>query len=192
MTNRKVQNANQLEINNLIMLGADTGKVGIIRHKEIKADERGEEMLTIKGYALGTILRQRITIPPVGQAYDIQEANAETVMKHYVRRNCLQISEMEFPFLVIGDDQQRGENVKWQTRYKNLADELEQISILTSLGWHIYPDFNSKKWIFDIYNGRKFSADQQINPPVISHRSLITSEVRNLLIAWWALVTMQS
>jgi hypothetical protein len=167
VTNRKVQNANQLEINNLIMLGADTGKVGIIRHKEIKAGERGEEMLTIKGYALGTILRQRITIPPVGQAYDIQEANAETVMKHYVRRNCLQISEMEFPFLVIGDDQQRGEIVKWQTRYKNLADELEQISILTSLGWHIYPDFNSKKWIFDIYNRRNFSAGQQINPPVI-------------------------
>lgn len=167
VTNRKVQNANQLEINNLIMLGADPCKTGIIRHKEIKSNDKGEEMLTIKGYALGTILRQRITIPPVGQAYDIQEANAETVMKHYVRRNCLQISEMEFPFLVIGDDQQRGENVKWQTRYKNLADELEQISILTSLGWHIYPDFNSRKWVFDTYNGRNFTAGQQINPPVI-------------------------
>ena len=113
VTNRKVQNANQLEINNLIMLGADTGKVGIIRHKEIKAGERGEEMLTIKGYALGTILRQRITIPPVGQAYDIQEANGETVMKHYVRRNCLDIPGMEFPFLAIADDRQRGEIIKW-------------------------------------------------------------------------------
>jgi hypothetical protein len=165
--NRKVQNAGQLDINNLIMLGANTEKVGIIRHKEIKAGERGEEMLTIKGYALGTILRQRITIPAVGEAYDIQEANAETVMKHYVRRNCLQIPGMEFPFLVIGDDQQRGEIIKWQSRYKNLCDELEQISTLTSLGWHIYPDFHSRKWIFDIYNGRDFSAGQQLNPPVI-------------------------
>jgi hypothetical protein len=99
VTNRKVRNTEQLEINNLIMLGADTGKVGVIRHKEIKADERGEEMLTIKGYALGIILRQRITIPPVGQAYDIQEADAETVMKHYVQRNCLDIPDG----ILIGD-----------------------------------------------------------------------------------------
>jgi hypothetical protein len=167
VTNRKVQNADQLEINNLIMLGADKYKTGIIRHKEIKTDERGGEILTVKGYALGTITRQRITIPPVGQAYDIQEANAETVMKSYVQRNCLDIPGMEFPFLVIGGNQQRGEIIKWQTRYKNLADELEQISALTGLGWHIYPDFNSKSWIFDIYNGRDFSVNQNINPPVV-------------------------
>ena len=165
--NRKVQNTEQLGINNLIMLGADKLRVGIIRHKEIKAGERGEEMLTIKGYELGVILSQRITIPPVGQAHDILEANAETVMKHYVRRNCLQIPGMEFLFLAIGDDQQRGINLKWQTRYKNLANELEQISILSGLGWHIYPDLNSRKWTFDIYNGRDFSVNQNINPPVV-------------------------
>lgn len=165
--NRKVQNAGRLDINNLIVLGADKHKTGIIRHKEIKANERGEEMLTIKGYALGTILRQRITIPPVGESHDIQEGNAETVMKSYVERNCLDISGMEFPFLMIADDQQRGEIIKWQSRYKNLCDELEQISMLTGLGWGIYPDFNSRKWIFDIYNGRDFTAGQQLNPPVI-------------------------
>jgi len=167
VTNRKVRNTEQLDINNLIMLGADTGKVGIIRHKEIKAGERGEEMLTIKGFSLGAILRQRITIPPVGQAYDIQEGNVETVMKHYVRQNCLDTQGMEFPFLVIGDDQQRGEIIKWQSRYKNLADELDSISRLSGIGWHIYPDFYSRKWMFDIYNGRDFTAGQNVNPPVI-------------------------
>lgn len=167
VVNRKVQNAGQLAINNLIMLGADKYKVGIIRHKEIKANERGEEMLTIKGYALGAILRQRITVPPVGESHDTQEGNAETVIKHYVQQNCLDIPGMKFPFLVINDDQQRGEIIKWQSRYKNLADELEQISVLTGLGWHIYPDFNSRSWIFDIFNGRNFTAGQNINPPVI-------------------------
>lgn len=44
---------------------------------------------------------------------------------------------------------------------------LESISRLTNLGWHIYLDFDLKKWIFDIYNGRNFSANQNINPPVI-------------------------
>ena len=31
----------------------------------------------------------------------------------------------------------------------------------------VYKRQNSKKWIFDIYNRRNFSAGQQINPPVI-------------------------
>ena len=165
--NRKVQNAEQLEIDNLIVLGADPLKTGIIRHREIKTGERGEEILTIKGYSLGAILRQRITIPPVGESHDIREANAETVMKAYVQRNCLDIPGMEFPFLVVKEDLQRGEIIKWQTRYKNLADESEQISVLTGLGWYIYPDFNSRSWIFDVYNGRNFTAGQQLNPPVI-------------------------
>lgn len=167
VTNRKVQNADKLNINQLIMLGADTRKVGIIRYKEIKTNEKGEEILTVKGPTLGAILRQRITIPPDGEAYDVQDSNAETVMKHYVKRNCFDISGMEFPMLEISSNQNQGEKIKWQSRYKNLEEELELISRLTNLGWHIYLDFKLKRWIFDIYNGRNFSASQNINPPVI-------------------------
>ncbi len=167
VTNRKVQNADKLNINQLIMLEADKYKTGIIRYKEIKANDKGEEILTVKGYTLGAITRQRITIPPAGLAYDIKEADGETVMKHYVKKNCLDILDMGFPNLLIAPNQNRGENIKWQSRYKNLAEELEQISKLTNLGWHIYLDFDSRKWIFDIYNGRNFSASQETNPPVI-------------------------
>ncbi len=167
VTNYKVQNADKLNINSLIMLGADKYKTAIIRHKEIKSNERGEEILTVKGYALGVITQQRITIPPVGEAYDNQDAGAETVMKHYVKRNCLDIPGMEFPMLAIAENKNRGPVVKWQSRYKNLGEELEQISRLTGLGWHIYPDFEQKKWIFDICSGRDFSVSQQNNPPVI-------------------------
>ena len=165
--NRKVQNADKLQINNLIMLGADKYKTAIIRHREIKSDERGGEVLTVRGYTLGVITSQRIIIPPVGEAQDIQEGDGETVMKHYVQRNCKDISGMEFPDLIIAPTKNRGPEIRWQSRYKNLCDELEQISRLTNLGWYIYPDFNLKKWIFDIYNGRDFSVSQNINPPVI-------------------------
>lgn len=167
VTNRKVQNGDKLNINELIMLGADTRKVGIIRYKEIKTNDRGEEILTVKGNTLGTILKQRITIPPVGLAYDAKESNAETVMKHYIQRNCLDIPGMEFPMLTLASNQNRGENIKWQSRYKNLEEELELLSRLSNLGWHIYLDLELKRWIFDIYNGRNFSASQNINPPVI-------------------------
>lgn len=167
VTNRKVQNADKLNINGLIMLGADRYKVGIIRYKEIKTNDKGEEILTVKGYTLGVITQQRITIPPDGLAYDIQGADGETVMKHYVQRNCLDIPGMEFSNLLIAPNQNRGEIIKWQSRYKNLEEELEQISRLSNLGWHIYLDIDLKGLIFDIYNARNFSASQQINPPVI-------------------------
>lgn len=149
------------------MLGADVKKVGIIRHKEIKTEEDGTEVLTVKGYELGSILKQRITIPPDGQAQDVIEADAETVIKHYVQRNCLEIPAMAFDDLIIAPNQNRGEMIKWQSRYKNLGEELEQLSRLSNLGWHIYLDVDLKKWIFDVYNGRDFSASQNINPPVI-------------------------
>jgi len=180
VTNRKVQNADKLEINNLIMLGANKHKTAIIRHKEIK-----EEILTVKGYTLGAITRQRITVPPVGEAQDIQDADAETVMKHYVQRNCLDIPGMEFPMLAIAKNQHRGPAVKWQSRYQNLEEELESISRLTGLGWHIYPDL--KMWIFDIYNGRDFSVNQNINPPVIfspEFENVSSQEFTNSLIGY--------
>lgn len=166
-TNIKVQNADKLNMNNLIMLGNSKHKIGIIRHKEIKTNEQGEEILTVRGYTLGAIIKQRTTIPATGQAQDTIEADAESVMKHYVQRNCLDITGMEFPNLVIAPNENRGSNIKWQSRYKNLDEELESISGLTNIGWHIYLDFNLKKWIFDIYNGRNFSVSQNINPPVI-------------------------
>lgn len=167
VTNRKVQNADKLNIDQLIMLGNDKLKTGIIRYKEIKTNEQGEEILTVRGYTLGAITKQRITIPPDNQATDIIEADAETVMKHYVKRNCLDIAGMEIPELLIAPNKNRGSNIKWQSRYKNLEEELESISRLTNIGWHIYLDFTLKKWIFDIYNGRNFSVNQNINPPVI-------------------------
>ena len=167
VTNIKIQNADKLNINNLIMLGNDKLKTGIIRYKEIKVNERGEEILTVKGYTLGAITKQRITIPPDNQATDTIEADAETVMKHYVQRNCLDIAGMKIPEFLIAPNKNRGVNIKWQSRYKNLDEELESISRLTNLGWHIYLDFIQKKWIFDIYNGRDFSVNQDINPPVI-------------------------
>ena len=84
VTNRKVRNADKLNTNQLIMLGADKYKTGIIRYKEIKANDKGEEILTVKGYTLGQLLLSG-TIPPDGLAYDIKEADGETVMKHLRR-----------------------------------------------------------------------------------------------------------
>ena len=167
VTNIKVQNADKLNVGNLIMIASDELKTGIIRHKEIKINEAGEEILTVKGFSLSHFLTQRITIPPTGAAQDIIEGNVETAMKHFVKRNCLDIPGMEFSSFIISPNLNRGEVIKWSSRYKNLAEELEKISRLTGTSFMIYPDFELKSYIFDIYNGRNFSASQNTRPPVI-------------------------
>ena len=167
VTNIKIQNTDKLNVGNLLMVGNDNKKVGIIRHKEIKINEAGEEIVTVKGYSLAHLLTQRITIPPTGSAQDKIEGNAETVMKHLVKRNCLDIPGMKFPNFFISPNLNRGGQIKWSSRYKNLAEELEKISRITEIGFTIYPDFKTRNYTFDVYNGRDFSASQNINPPVI-------------------------
>lgn len=167
MTNIKVQNADRLNMNQLIMVGADKYRTGIIRYKEIKSNEQGEEILTVRGYTLGIITKQRITIPPEGQEQDRIEACAEGVMKHYIRRNCIDNPDMAFPMLSVADNKARGNNLSWQTRYKNLEEELDSISKVSGLGWNIYPDFHLKKWIFEVYEGRNLTVNQTRLPPVI-------------------------
>lgn len=167
VTNYRVQHADKLTINRLLMVGNDPMKTGIIRHKEIQLNENGEEILTVKGFQLGDILKQRITFPPTGSVQDIQSGSAESVMKHFVRRNCIELLEMAFPFLEIAPDLQRGPSVEWQSRYQNLGEEIESISRLTNIGWHIFPDLLSKRWIFDVFIGRNLSAEQAELPPVI-------------------------
>ncbi|MFD0942879.1 siphovirus ReqiPepy6 Gp37-like family protein [Savagea faecisuis] len=167
VTNNRVQHADKLFINQLVMVGNDPTKTGIIRYKEIQLNEEGEEILTVKGFQLGDIFKQRITFPSAGAAYDLQNGPAESVMKHLVKRNCIELVDMAFSFLEVESDFQRGSSIEWQSRYKNLGEELEQISRFTNVGWHVIPDLTSKKWVFDVYNGRNFSAEQSEQPPVL-------------------------
>lgn len=167
VTNRRVQHVDRLFINQLVMVGNDPMKTGIIRYKEIQLNEEGEEILTVKGFQLSDIFKQRITFPPAGTAHDLQNGPAESVMKHLVKRNCIERTNMAFPFLEMESDLQRGSSIEWQSRYKNLGEELEQISRLSNVGWHLIPDFSSKQWIFDVYMGRDLSAEQSEHPPVL-------------------------
>jgi len=150
------------------MLGADTKKVGIIKYRHIKQN-KAEETLIVKGYTLSGITKQRKSIPPLGLAYDRLNTNAETIMKAYMNNNCINPADPKRSFLMLvnSPDVQRGDISPWQTRYKTLDEELEGISRVSSLGWHIYLDFDLMKWVFDVYEGKDLTADQDINPPVI-------------------------
>src|SRR5699024_323054 len=69
--------------------------------------------------------------------------------------------------LALAENKNRGPDISWQSRYKNLADELEKISIQTGLGWNIEIDIENKQFVFKVLEGRNLSAYQSDNPPAI-------------------------
>lgn len=172
--NLNKNNTDTLQEDNLIYLSPK--KVGVIRHREISRENTDE--LVIRGYTLNGLLNRRITVPPNGQAYDTIKATLETVMKHYVNRNAVNPTDSTrvIPNLVIADDLQRGPTVEWQSRYKQLDEELESLST-DEIGWAVTLDLENKKFVFDILEGRNLSVNQNENPPVIF--SIDFDNVRN-------------
>ncbi|CEG28071.1 siphovirus ReqiPepy6 Gp37-like family protein [Bacillus sp. B-jedd] len=167
--NRYKKHTEHLTRGNIIRIGPK--KAFIIRHREIGLDEKGRitENWVIKGLALKSITGQRITLPPLHTAYDNRQSNAETVMKHYVKNNLTNAidTSRNYSDLMIAQNLNRGPSVSWQSRFKNLAEELADISMVSGLGWDINLDFHAKKWILDCSAGRNLTAGQDFLPPVI-------------------------
>ena len=169
--NRHIKYANTLLKDNLILIGADLNKVFIIKHREIELDESGKitENWIIKGFSLKSIVAQRITIPAEHTAYDKKSGSMETIMKHYVKQNIVNPSNLrrKIQQLVIAPDRQRGLQASYSSRFKNVADEISTLSLVSGLGWDVILDLKNKRWIFDVIEGRNLSVGQSVNPPVI-------------------------
>lgn len=162
------QATDTLQKGRLVLTGS---KVGIILHRELVQGTggKGEEQVAIKGAALVSIVGRRITVPPAGYAYDRVNGPAETIMKGYVVRNCIVPTDGKrvVPNLAVTTDQQRGTKLIYQTRYRKLDEELEKLSLISGLGWDVALDWQNKKWVFDVLEGRNLTAGQTVNPPVI-------------------------
>jgi hypothetical protein len=167
--NRYKRYVEHLVKNNIIMVNPK--KVYIIKHREIELDENGKatENWVIKALQLKIITGQRVTLPPTTTAYDNKQGDAETVMKHYVSRNLTNSIDPKrnINLLSIAQQKNRGPSVSWQSRFKNLSEELADISLNSGLGWDITFDIPSKKMIFDVYEGRILTTAQNTLPPVI-------------------------
>ena len=169
--NRHSPGTQYLQKGNIISIDNTGRKVGIIKHKEIQLDSGGKitENWLIKGWTLSGLTRQRCTVPPPGEAYDVVTGSAETVMKHYVNNNMIAPTDTNraFPMLVNTTDFNRGDNITWRSRFKDLHEELARISAISGLGWDITINFTNKRYEFDVYTGLNLSANQNVNPPVI-------------------------
>lgn len=164
-------NVDKLQEDNLIILGNDCKKVGVIRHREIQLNDQGEstEELLIRGYTLKGILQRRLIVPPVGQGYDNAEGSIEAIMKQFVNNNVVNPTDASRKInqVVIANNQNRGKQDKWRSRFEVLSDKLEEIGTYAEMGWDIWLDTENRKWIFDVVEGRNLTVNQDALPPVI-------------------------
>jgi hypothetical protein len=161
------QHTDKLVKGNIIILQADGHKTGIIRHREINLDEKGE-VLTVKGWMLDGILKQRLTVPGVS-GYDRINGDAETVMKYYINNHCVAPADTNRAIsqLMIATNQNRGVSTPWQTRYENLADVIQQIGEFCDIGHEIWLDILNKRLVFDVIPGRDLTTGQSVLPFVM-------------------------
>lgn len=152
---------------NIIMLNKDGNRTGVIEHIEI--NEEGTEDITIKGFSLLYWLTQRITVPPVGQDNHSFNCNVEDIMIGLVRANAVDTVDInrKIPKLIVDTSKNRGDRLQFQTRYKNLSDELTKLSKGSGLGFTVDLDYRNKQFIFKVLEGKNLSYGQGINPPAI-------------------------
>ncbi len=144
--------------------------------EEVEEDET-KKQITVKGRDIKSIIERRVTVPPNGEAYDKYKGNVESVIKHYVDVCCVNPADINrrIPNLIIAPNKNRGSIISWESRYKNLMSETESISRTGEIGWFIYLDPKTKKFIFDIEVGVNRAATQSVNSRVI-----FSSEFNNI------------
>ncbi|APU61187.1 siphovirus ReqiPepy6 Gp37-like family protein [Clostridium botulinum] len=167
--NLEKNNVDKLQEDNLILLGAYFNKVGIIEFIDKSTSEDGKEQLVIKGATLKGKIKDRTTVPPIGQGYDNATGTQETIIKKFVDNNAVNPVDRDriIPNLIIAEDKQRGKQDAWRARYENLADKITEIAEYSNLGWDITLDTDNNKFVFDVIEGRNLTADQEQLPPVI-------------------------
>src|SRR5690625_642322 len=168
--NRYLKGADKLLRGNIIFPHNHLNKAYIIRERGIELDENGKatENWAIRADSLKSWFGDRLTMPPEGKSNDAIIADAESVMYHYANTQAINPHDPgnKLP-IVAGTNLQRGVQVDWQSRYKNLAEEMEEIGLLSGLGWNVDVDFSNKRFVFNVLEGKNLTAGQTGNPPAI-------------------------
>ena len=172
---------------NIIMLGKNGHKCGIIRTVNPVDSEKGTG-ITVSGQTLNGFTQQRIVIPFANADYfavPLPDASpsvksAEYILKQYVSHNLGENADSarQLPNFIITQNQNRGLETNWFSRYSMLNDDLQAICEYCDCGYEIYVDLRQRKFVFDYLGGMNRSVDQSTNSRVILSREF--ESVKNI------------
>lgn len=144
-----------------ILLNNDAYRSGIIQYYKNDSDgyePKSQKDIVIKGYSLLYLLYWRITVPPAtNNGYRIwNNKPIEDIMYDLVNENAVNPSDSKrkIPQLTMSTSQHRGAKLTFQTRLKYLTDDLYTLSRQSGLGVSIKLDAVSKRFVFEVLEGR--------------------------------------
>lgn len=160
---------NRIKKGNYIMLNNNPNLTGIIEYINDKTESLNKD-ITVKGFSLGYLLFNRATVPEKGLAYQsFNNMNIEDIMIGLVNANAINPMNInrKIPHLVASSSKHRGIKLNFQSRFRNLTDELTKLSKVSGLGWNIALDYKNKRFVFNVLEGLDLTTNQTINPPKI-------------------------
>lgn len=162
---------------NIIIFDKNSNLVGIVEHCEIDGNGKGD-FFAVRGKTLSGFLERRIIVPENAETWFTAQGKQETIIKTFVDKNCVHTSnaKRKIERLEVAPDKGRGKDDKWRSSYDVLEDKINEISEYGKMGYDIYLDLKNKKFIFDIYEGRNLTVEQNLLPPVI-----FSSKFNNIL-----------
>lgn len=176
-----IGNPKNIQRGNLIMLGNDGHRAGIIRAVTKTVDSSGITT-TITGQTLDGITTQRVILPSIkrvnGGYLALPSADsssktfaAETIIKT-IASACLSntLDSDRKTNIAIASDKKRGIQTNWLARYDPLNEILQLISEYCDCGWEIYINLSNHKLVFDYVPGIDRSVNQSTNSRVILSR----------------------
>lgn len=174
---------------NLIMLGNDGHRAGIIRAVTKTVDVNGITT-TVTGQTLDGFTAQRVIIPSTNAnnggylalpsvTSSSKTLPAETILKVFAgacfgsdtsRSSYYALDENRRTNIEIAITKGRGLQTNWLARYDLLNEILQSVSEYCDCGWEIYIDLKNRKLIFDYVAGIDRSVNQSENSRVILSR----------------------
>lgn len=157
-----------LKIDNMVMFDRDRQKNGIIKYINMTDDG-----VVVRGYGLLWMLTNRITVPDPGRAYTAFHETVEDIMYGLVQKNAVACIDRKriLPGWECGASLSRGGRIHFQTRYKNLLEELEELSRFSLLGLGVSMEPEGRKCVFEVMQGTDRSVRQQDRPPVVFRKA---------------------
>ena len=172
MFTRRFQNTGEFELHlnrpNLmlfqngfyIMIDNDPYMTGVIEYEFDNGDayiiDQSKDFV-VKGYSLAGLLFRRIT-DPVGTEDGYlrwSDKPAEDVMIELVKSQTTQAEDVNRrpAYFEVANSQHRGKNITFETRFKNLGEDLNTIAVESGLGFAVRLDAGARKMTFEVLQG---------------------------------------
>lgn len=152
-------NLRYLQVNNYVMRGDDDTEMGIIERREVTQDLNGQEVMTVSGRFLASILARRI----IAQQTQVSGTIAECVTQ-LINVSAINPTDnaRKLP-ITIGTLDIPATQMQQQFTGTNLLEAVTNICKTYSLGFAVHYDDDSGGMVFDMFTGVDRSYAQDVN-----------------------------